>query len=122
MKHYSLLGLSIGLPLNLRVNLVTHDLHVVLANAVNLVLLKRPLNILVNALKELTLTSQKILRNIRENELVVKVSPGDLRLGDVFEVKGGYVESHVKRSLKVFDHKKPRSQSDADLVRFKLIK
>jgi hypothetical protein len=75
MEDNSLFILPISLPLDLRVNLVTHDLHVILANAIDLILLERPLNILVNTLKELTLASHEILRNLWENELVVEVSP-----------------------------------------------
>jgi hypothetical protein len=116
MEDDSLLSLTISLSLDLRVNLIPHDLHVILADAIDVILLERPLDILVNTLKELPLASHEVLRNLWENELVVKVSPGDRRLGVVFEVKSCDVESHVKRSLERLYHEKLRSQSDANLV------
>ncbi len=57
MEDNSLLSLSICLSLNLWVNLTSHDLHVVLADVIDVVLLERPLDILVDTLKELTLAS-----------------------------------------------------------------
>jgi hypothetical protein len=121
MEDNSLLSLSIGLALDLRVNLTSHDLHVVLADVIDVVLLERPLDVLVDTLKELTLASEEILRNLGEDKLVVKVSPWDLGLAGVFEVESGDVESHVKRSLESLDHEKLGAHSDADLVWLELV-
>lgn len=72
MKNDSLFSVRICGRLYLPIDVIAYYLYVILADVTDQVLFEGPLNVLVKALKELTLTNHQILRHFWEDKFIIE--------------------------------------------------
>jgi hypothetical protein len=116
LENDPLLLLWISTCLYLRIDLTIMDLHMVITDPFDQVLLELPKDVLVDTLEELTRAEHDVVRYVWKDEFVIEESSGALAVLASLEVESRQVESHIKRTFEDLDHEVPCSEDQAELV------